>query len=129
MDDYKIWEPIDNIPFRDLYFFGLRDDLGKLVILLKELGSHEKMLEMVFSNVLGYRVVQESGRMRTMDENPGFSKFMTSTNSDFLIWFKEESRELFDDWKLVHYVICNCDNIIDVISGLPVSVEWVPSND
>ncbi|ATP58013.1 hypothetical protein CPT03_16845 [Pedobacter ginsengisoli] len=127
MNEYNLWEPIIDIPYNDLYFFGIRDDLGKLIISLKLLGSNEKLLEIKFSGVQAYRVVQEGARLKSLGESPSLRGFRVSTNSDFIEWFKEESLGQFDDWGLTHYVICNTDNIIDVIGGPPVMVEWVSS--
>jgi len=122
IDVYKTWEPIVGLP-DNFYFYGLNNVGGDLIILLKEPQS-ERILEIKFSGILGYRVVQEAGRLKTLYENKSLVGFETSTDSEFLRWFKEESRNMFDDWDLTHYVICNLDNIIDIISGPPVTVEW-----
>lgn len=124
-DIYETWNLIEELP-NNLYFHGLNDEAGGLTVLLKELGSNDRVLRIKFTGVLGYRVVQEAGRLKTLHENPSLVGFETSTNSEFLRWFDEESRGMFDDSGLIHYAICSSDNIIDVISGPPVSVEWVP---
>jgi len=129
MSNYNIWKPIDEIPYDDLYFFKSNDHLGKLQIWLKVLGNEDEMLEIKFNGVQAYRIVQESARLKSLSEYPSLRKFRTSTDSEFLKWFEEESVEQFSDWGLVHYILFNIDNVIDVITGLPVSVEWVPCLD
>ncbi|TKC09079.1 hypothetical protein [Pedobacter frigoris] len=126
MNDYNLWEPIDAIPYDDLYFFGIKDLLGKVVLHLKVLGNENEMLEIKFDGVQAYRVVQEHGRLKSLNENPSMRRFRTSVNSDFLKWFEKESLGQFRESNLVHYMVSNIDNIIDVIAGQVVSVEWVP---
>lgn len=123
MNNYIKWEPINPLP-KDLCFVGIKDDLGTLTVMLREIGDEENILEIKFKGVLAYRVVQEGGRLKTLYEFPDFRGFITSVNSSFLAWFNEESRGMFEDWELVHYAICNSDNIVDIISGPPVEVKW-----
>ena len=124
MDEYNLWEPSEDIPYGDLYFLGIKDDSSELTISLGILGS-ERTLEVKFSAVLGYRITQESARLRSLGESVSLNRFRTSLSSDFLNWFKEESLNLFDELELTHYVICNTDNIIDVITGNPVTTKWI----
>jgi len=124
MNDYIKWEPITPLP-TDLCFAGIKDDLASLTIMLRKIGDEEHVLEIKFKGVLAYRVVQEGGRLKTLYDLPGFRGFVTSDNSSFLAWFNEESRGMFEDWNLIHYAICNSDNIIDIISGPPVEVKWI----
>jgi len=127
MNDYTPWKPLSDIPFHDLYFFELRSGINSLTVFLKVLGSDEKTLQVKFQGVLGYRVFDESSRLNSLGEDFSISEFQTSTTSEFLNWFKQESLGLFDDRGLIHYMLCNTDNIIDVISGSIVTVEWVES--
>lgn len=127
MNKYNLWEPIEEIPYADLYFFSLRNDLGKIILSLKVIGIEDKMLQIEFGDVKAYRVVQESSRLKSLNEDLSLRDFRTSINSDFINWFHEESFRQFADEELVHYAINNIDNIVDVISGLPVSVEWIPN--
>ena len=122
IDNYELWEPIGNLP-RPPYFFELHHATGELTILLKEFDNPDKTLKVKFTGVIGYRVVNEAGRLRSL-ENSSLSTFCKTMNSEFLRWIKEESGGIFDDFELIHYVICNSDNIIDVISGPPVIAAW-----
>lgn len=121
---YEIWKPIPNLP-NDLVFISMKNESGDLVVLLKELDNQNRLLQFVFKNIIGYRVFPEGSRLKTINDIPSFGGFRISSNSEFLKWFKEESGGIFEEWNLKHYLICNMDNIIDVISGSSVNVEWV----
>jgi hypothetical protein len=121
-----IWKPLQDIPFQDLYFLELRSGIDNLTVFLKALGSDERILKIKFDQMVGYRVFDESSRLDSYKDS-SMSEFRTSTTSDFLNWFEKESLGLFDDRDLIHYLICNTDNIIDVISTSHVTVEWVDS--
>jgi hypothetical protein len=125
--DYTSWMPLSDIPFHNLYFFELRSSINSLAIFLKVLGSNDKVLSIKFNGIIGYRVFDESARLNSYSGNSNISEFRISNTSDFLKWFREESLGIFDDRALIHYVICNTDNIIDVISGSHVEVEWINS--
>jgi hypothetical protein len=122
IENYEIWEPIVGLPDSS-YFFELHNCNGALTILLKEFGSLNKTLKVNFSSTLGYRVVNEAGRLRSFN-NSSMMTYCKSVDSSFLRWFKAESEGIFDDWSLTHFVICNSDNIIDVITNLNPEVKW-----
>ena len=121
-DNYTIWEPITDLP-NSPYFFELHDSKGTLDVFLKEFSEPKKTLKIGFSGKLAYRLVNEAGRLKTLNES-SIMTFCTSTNSEFLVWFKQESEGIFDDWALTHFVICNSDSIIDVISSKQPEFEW-----
>lgn len=116
-DVYEIWEPLGDIP-SNLVFFKLDNDFKGITIILKELGSEETILKIVFDGVLSYRVTQETGRTTFFKEYP-ITNFMKSKDSEFLRWFYRESGEFFGEWDLTHFLIVTEDNVIDVISGPP----------
>jgi hypothetical protein len=126
-DKYELWDSIA-ADLGTFYFFELHNESGFLVIHLKKFGLENEVLRITFDGIIAYQVVQEAGRLKTINDNPSLSTFNISTDSRFLKWIKEESGGIFDDAELVHYVICNSDNIIDVISGPPVKVEWIKIN-
>lgn len=122
IENYNIWEPISDLP-NSPYFFELHNCNGMLTVFLKEFSEPNKALKITFSSTLGYRVVNEIGRMKSLNES-SIMTFCMSQDSEFLRWFKKESEGVFDDWSLTHFVICNSDNIIDVISNQKPDVEW-----
>jgi hypothetical protein len=104
MNDYKPWKPLIDIPFDDLYFFELSGGINSLTVFLKILGSDTKTLRIKFDGVVGYRVFDESSRLNSFGQDSSMSGFQTSTKSDFLNWFRQESLGLFDDRELIHYM-------------------------
>ncbi len=123
-DNYQKWElGVENS--QDLYFFELHDQAGSLVILLKKNELPTKVLKIQFDGVLAYKIIAESGRLKFIEENWPLNSFNQSTSSTFLRELYDESGGIYEDSELIHYVICNSDNIIDVISGPPVLVEWL----
>lgn len=126
IDNYKVWVPIENLTTQ-LYFFELHNESGALTILLKSFDTPNMLLKIRFDGVLAYKVVQEAGRLKTINENDPLSTFNITTDSVFFKWFKEESEGIFDDWSLIHIAVCNSDNIIDVITNQKPEVEWKSS--
>ncbi len=122
IENYEIWEPINGLP-NSPYFFELHNCNGALTILLKEFSSLNKILKIKFSSTLGYRVVNEAGRLKSLSDS-SIMTFCKSMDSEFLRWFKTESEGVFEDWSLTHFVICNSDNIIDIITNQNPEVEW-----
>lgn len=124
-DNYTAWEPVENLS-TGLYFFELHNERGGLTILLKNFEAPNIVLKIKFEGVLAYRVVQEAGRLKTLNQIEIRNTFSTTTNSSYLKWFKEESSGIFDDWSLMHLVICNSDNLIDIITNQYPEVGWEP---
>ena len=126
IENYKAWVPTENLTTQ-LYFLGLQNESGALTILLKNFEDQSKLLRIRFDGTLAYRVTQEAGRLKTINENDPLATFNVITDSPFLRWFEEESEGIFDDWSLMHIVVCNSDNIIDVITNQKPEVKWEDS--
>ncbi|PRD44093.1 hypothetical protein [Sphingobacterium haloxyli] len=122
MNDFVKWNPILPVP-KDLYFVSLINNEGILTILLAEMDD-DKLLELKFKGVMAYQVVDEGARLKTLYEQPTYRGFVTSNNSTYLRWFHLESRGIFEDWDLKHYSIGNTNNIIDIISGNNIEMQW-----
>lgn len=123
-DNYQKWE-LGAESTDGLYFFELHDQAGSLIIFLKKFELPNKVLKIQFEGVLAYKIIAEAGRLRFINDNWPLNTFSQSTNSAFLRELYDESGGIFEDSELIHYVICNSDNIIDVISGPPVLAEWL----
>lgn len=124
LNSFKVWEPTENLSTQ-MYFSELRDSLGTLSIFLKNINVPDSTLEIRFSGVLGYNVFQEGARLRFLSQFPAFGLINISVNSTLLQWFNEESEEIFEDWNLKHFMICNSDNIIDIITNQKPEVQWL----
>jgi len=119
------WKPISNIP-RDLYFLSLCDQFGSLTILLRELGDDKskRCLKKQFEHTVMYRVTPESSRIKPTDEIPSYDGFWITKQSNLLTWFNDESVGIYNDGDLIHYTICNVDNVIEVITTSDVLASW-----
>lgn len=124
MDVYEEWELIES-PLTEFYLYELNDGFDGLKIVLRELGASDKKLEIFYPNFLGYRLTDESGRLKTLYENDTLGAFNKTNSSEFISWFIEESRGIPDDQSLTHYNILSSNKILDIISSqLPV-VKWL----
>ncbi len=124
---YTAWEPLENLS-TGLYFFELYNERSRLTISLKSFEVPNIVLKIKFEGVLAYRVVQEAGRLKTLSQIDLRNTFSTTTDSSYLKWFQEESSGIFDDWSLMHLIICNSDNIIDIITNQYPKVAWEPTD-
>jgi hypothetical protein len=123
-NQYEHWEANDHLP--DSFFLNkLHYEDGALIVSFKEFGSTEQReLKVSFKHHLAYRVVSESGRLKSLD-NVSLKQFCKTENSEFIAWFKDEALGIYDDRRLIHYAIVNLDNIVDIISEYPPTVEWI----
>jgi protein associated with RNAse G/E len=123
-EKYHTWNPIKELP-QQFYLNRLYHGDGLLKLLFNDLNSNkENQLSIIFKNCLSYRVTQESGRSKSLD-NPTLGQFNKSTNSQFISWFRDEGLGIYDEISLTHYAIVNLDNIIDVICIEEPFVEWL----
>lgn len=123
---FRKWDTISDIP-EDLIFLRMSDQYGSLTILLKALSNSEsaKALKIEFEHTLMYRVTPESSRILPTNEVPSYDGFWITRQSNLLNWFNIESAGIFDDGDLIHYTICNLDNIIEVITTANGVVSWI----
>lgn len=124
MDVYEEWELIES-PLTEFYLYELNDGFDGLRIVLRELGSSNKKLEIFYSNFSGYRLTEESGRLKTLYENDTLGPFNKTSSSDFISWFIEESRGIPNEHNLVHYNILSSNKILDIISNQEPVVKWL----
>lgn len=122
-EKYERWDPIEELPDNP-FFYEMYFQSGKLVVLLKESDLVDRCLKIEFGNPLGYRIVNESGRLKTLDSQVIYT-FCKTDVSKFLKWFDEESYGIFDDVAKYHYMVCNSDNVIDVITIQEPYVSWI----
>ncbi|CDT29269.1 hypothetical protein D3C87_1272290 [compost metagenome] len=121
-EKYEPWRPIEELP-NSPFFYEMYFKEGKLIVLLKESDLDNRCLKIEFTNPLAYRIVNESARMKTLN-NPFIYTFCKTNASDFLEWFNQESYGMFSELDENHYMICNSDNIIDVITNQIPEVFW-----
>ena len=122
-EKYQNWNLIDSHP-REFHFWELNMKSNRLIILFKKFTS-EEILKVEFSGILTFKYTIEGGRLKTVYEQEVVGVFLTSTNSDYFNWFKDENGGTFDDWSLKHIAINSSDCIIDIITNETPSIEWI----
>lgn len=121
---YEHWDAHEHLP-DSFYLTQLEYKKGLLQLSFKEFVKlDDKQLTMTFRNCLSYRVTQESGRLKSL-ENSSLNPFSKTIESEFISWFKDEALGIYDDRLILQYTIVNLDNIIDVICEYPPTVEWI----
>ncbi|WP_156305459.1 hypothetical protein [Sphingobacterium endophyticum] len=121
---FEIWPPAACLSTQ-MYFSELRESQGILSIFLKFSDKPDSTLKIDFKGFLGYKVFQEGSRLKFLGEHQFFGLINVSVSSIFLEWFLQESEGLFYDWNLKHFMVCNADSIIDVITVEPPDISWV----
>ena len=122
-EKYERWDPIRDLP-NNPFFYEMYFKKGTLIVLLKQSDLADRCLKIEFSNPLGYRIVNESGRLKTLDRQVIYT-FCKTDASKFLQWFNGESYGMFDNLAKDHYMVCSSDNIIDVITNQEPKVLWI----
>ena len=121
-DNYLAWEVVAPLP-TSIYSQALSYEVGTVKISLTADGLDVgKAIEITFKQCLAYRVVQESGRLKSLD-NLTLGMFSKANDSQFVNWFKDEGLGIYDDWELTHYAIVTLDNIIDVITTIKPVIQ------
>lgn len=125
---YRPWQPIEDLP-KTLYCEGVHDDWEYFRILLRPRDRSRPMLRLLFDAAVGYRNVNESYRLRLLENHEardGGTLFVVD-HSNWLRWLSEESRGVVEHMhdNLVHYAILTPEDCIDVASAYPPTVEWL----
>ena len=122
------WEPVENIP-PQLYLEGLHDDYEGLRLLLKGKDSSDPLLQVRFKNRLGYRNIDETYRLRTLDRHKILTTqwpLFISRQDDFIDWIIEESSGTVDTTVLyTNYIFCTPNDIVEIVTDEEPSVEWL----
>ncbi len=112
----KKWEPILSIPDK-LYLTSLLDDKnGFRIELVGE--SDTPIFKFQFESVLAYRNVDESDRLKFLDEITGqleWSLYLVD-NSKFLDWFHDQSYSIHSSEDIQHYLFFTPNDIVDILS-------------
>lgn len=107
------------------YLQGIYDDINRLRVILKGIDEDDKKLQITFRSYISFRTANESYRLKTLYESKFKNGLNYSSNSKFIDWIKEESRGIYDDLNMIHYLICSNDDITDVISFDEPVITWL----
>jgi hypothetical protein len=123
------WEPLKDIP-NLLYLEGLHHDYEGFRLILRDDKSGQ-VLRITFDPPLTYRNTDE-GDLILFFKNcklPEKWPLFKMKNSNYLKWFHEQSLNIREDEKPIHYLIITPDDCIDVISSFTPRVEWLTAKD
>ena len=129
MDQYKKWEPIENLP-DVLYCEEVHDDIEGFRVLLRGEEVSSPTLRILFHKVLLFRNIDELhlmatwrrlGEVEAMEES---SLFIVENSSLFEL-FQKESDGIFEGKEIVHYAIYTPNDCLEIISEGKPKVEWM----
>ncbi|WP_139253997.1 hypothetical protein [Marinobacterium iners] len=125
MEKYKVFiisEP--HILDDDIYCQDLVDNGSCLALTLNAV--HRSIsIKITFDFFYIYSKSNESYRLETIDKIPDDRYLiLTVENSRLAEWFHKESKGIYSDDDVVHYLIITSDEVIDVLSSIPPSIEW-----
>lgn len=123
---YRAWKPVEGIP-QDLWVEAIHDDVEGLRFLLRGRDPSSPTLRLFFESIVGYRVINESFRIKTWANVPDIESLpslMTVENSSWLKWIVEEAGGVLQPDSLTHFAIYTPEDCIDVATQFPPIVDW-----
>ena len=123
--EFRKWIPIEGLS-GNLYLEGLHDDYEGFRLLLKEESNQQRILRITFDPALSYRNTDEGGLLRTIgNKDLGTWSLFIVENSDYLMWFNEESYGIHQLENIIHYAIYTPNDCLDILSIYPPKVKWL----
>lgn len=132
---WKKWNPI-NDDFGKMYLEELIKTKGAMKILLK---SEEQNIALKFlfdGEVLSFCCSDEGRRLKTINEldkkyGTDFYKnqsYFIKENSRYVNKFNKETYNIYNNFKILHYVFLLSDDVIDILSAFPPRVSIIKNN-
>lgn len=132
---WKKWNPI-NDDFGKMYLEELIKTKGAMKILLK---SEEQNIALKFlfdGEVLSFCCSDEGRRLKTINEldkkyGTDFYKnqsYFIIENSRYVNKFNKETYNIYNNFKILHYVFLLSDDVIDILSAFPPRVSIIKAN-
>lgn len=123
---YKKWEPLQGIPEK-LYCEAIHDDCEGFRIILQGEKTGSGMIKILFNPAIAYRNIDESYLIKTLSRISSLEKssLYIVENSKWTKWFHEESYDVYDDRKIIHYSIITPGDCIDILAEYSPNVEWL----
>ncbi len=132
---WKKWNPI-NDDFGKMYLEELIKTKGAMKILLK---SEEQNIALKFlfdGEVLSFCCSDEGRRLKTINEldkkyGTDFYKnqsYFIVENSRYANKFNKETYNIYNNFKILHYVFLLSDDVIDILSAFPPRVSIIKAN-
>lgn len=127
-DRYEKWAINIDLP-QDLFFYKMFVEYSEIIILLKNLVDHVQILEIKFEYFVSYKVTIDLALMKMVNENDDFRGFARSTCSGYLDSVVEGSYDILKRKNIEHFVICNLENVIEVLSDEPATFRWLNTDE
>lgn len=127
-DRYEKWAIDIDLP-QDLFFYKMYVEYSEIIILLKNLVDHAQILEIKFEYFVSYKVTIDLALMKMVNENDEFRGFARSTCSGYLDSVIEGSYDILERKNIEHFVICNLENVIEVLSDEPATFRWLSEDE
>lgn len=127
-DRYEKWAINIDLP-QDLFFYKMFVEYSEIIILLKNLVDHAQILEIKFEYFVSYKVTIDLALMKMVNENDDFRGFARSTCSGYLDSVVEGSYDILKRKNIEHFVICNLENVIEVLSDEPATFRWLNTDE
>ncbi len=126
INNFIKWEPVSGID-KSLTCESLHDDYEGFRIILKGRGKGSDLLRITFESPLAYMNINESNRLKTVNETVNISEFslFIVENSSWVKWFNKESFDLHEMNKVIHYGMYTLEDCIDVLSDTEPFVDWL----
>jgi len=104
-------------------------EYSEIIILLKNLVDHVQILEIKFEYFVSYKVTIDLALMKMVNENDDFRGFARSTCSGYLDSVVEGSYDILKRKNIEHFVICNLENVIEVLSDEPATFRLLNTDE
>jgi len=124
-ETFKRWQPDEAIPMR-VEITSIRDEDEGLSVVVASKETRKAVAKLVFQEVVGYRNVNESFRIRTWQSQNmrESSSLMIVEDSLWLTWLREESGGVLEEFAVTHYAIYTDDDCVDVAArAVPVVIR------
>lgn len=125
-ENFKKWEPINNLPI-ELFLDEITDDHKGLNIALRGENSDNVLLIQFGLFVLSYQSTVETCILKRLDDHPSLKSawpLFISDDSNFINFLLKQSYNIESDLKF-HYLLKHADGIIDVVSTQTPEVKWL----
>ena len=127
---WKKWNPI-NYDFGKMYLKELIKNKGEMKLILKSEEQNVALKFLFDGEILSFCCSDEGRRLKTindLDQKYGTDFYKNQNyfiieSSDYIKRFNEETYNIYKNFKIIHYVFFLSDDIIDILSTFPPSIE------
>ncbi|MBB5649163.1 hypothetical protein [Pedobacter cryoconitis] len=125
-ENFKKWEPINNIP-SELFLDSIIDDYGGLTIVLRGEDSDDTISIQFGLFVLSYQSTTETCILKNLDDHLVLKSawpLFICEDSNYIDLLVLQSYKIIENEPTLHYIIKHADGIIDIVSTKVPDVKW-----